>query len=67
MYNTIPEFSAAVILDSLKLIIVMCGILNFPVKKEKKWPFVSLGVAFCLTALLAIVPMLLHIDYTLTY
>ncbi len=62
MYSTIPEFSAAVILDSLKLIIVMCGILNFPIKKEKKWPFVSLGVAFCLTAIFAAVPLLLHID-----
>jgi len=62
MYSTIPEFSAAVILDSLKLIIIMCGILNFPIKKEKKWPFVSLGVAVCLTAFFAAVPICLHID-----
>ena len=62
MYSTIPEFSAAVILDSLKLIIIMCGILNFPIKKEKKWLFVSLGVAFCLTAFFAAVPICLHID-----
>ena len=62
MYNTIPEFSLAVLLDALKLIIMMCGIFNFSIKKEKKWPFVSLGVAVCLISILVAVPLLLHID-----
>ena len=62
MYNTIPEFSFAVLLEALKLIIMMCGIFNFSIKKEKKWPFVSLGVAVCLISILVAVPLLLHVD-----
>ena len=64
MYSTIPEFSAAVLLDSLKLIIMMCGIFNFSIKKEKKWLLVSIGVAVCLTSVFAAVPLLLNVDPT---
>ena len=62
MYNTIPEFSLAFLLETLKLIIMMCGIFNFSIKKEKKWPFVSLGVAVCLISIFVAVPLLLHVD-----
>jgi hypothetical protein len=40
----------------------MCGIFNFSIKKEKKWPFVSLGVAVCLISIFVAVPLLLHVD-----
>ncbi|MBR6837611.1 MAG: GHKL domain-containing protein [Oscillospiraceae bacterium] len=66
MYSTIPEFSFALLLDSVKLIIIMCGILGFSIKKEKKWPFVSLGVAAGLTALWVLVPFLVQ-SYFSTY
>ena len=64
MYSTIPEFSAAIFLDSLKLIIMMCGIFNFSIKKEKKWLLVSIGVAVCLTSVFVAVPLLLNVDPT---
>lgn len=36
MYSSLPEFTLSVVIDLIKLITVMCGILNYQIKKNIK-------------------------------
>ncbi|WP_044975097.1 ATP-binding protein [Ruminococcus sp. HUN007] len=62
MYTTVPEFSAAFVIESIKLIIMMCGIFNFEIRKGKRSILTSVGVAVLLTAAFTAIPAYFELD-----
>lgn len=52
LYSELSSFVVSLVIEILKLVIAMSGIMSFGLKKEKKWYFIWFGIAVSVVAVL---------------